>query len=138
MKIVLDANVVVAAFASRGLCESIFEFCLSGHEMILGVDLLDEIARNLRLKIGLPAVVVDGIKELLRENGTVFDPAPLPQNACRDPDDVKILGLAIASGADFVVTGDEDLLVLEKCQGIPILSPRSFSRVIHSEPRRVV
>jgi putative PIN family toxin of toxin-antitoxin system len=133
MKIVLDANVVVAAFASRGLCESIFEFCLSEHEIILCVDLLDEILKNLRLKIGLPAVVVEGIEELLRENGTVLDPAPVPQNARRDPDDAKILGLAIASGADFVVTGDKDLPVLEKCRGIPILSPRSFARVIHGE-----
>ncbi len=133
MKIVLDANVVVAAFASRGLCESIFEFCLSGHEIILGVHLLDEITRNLRLKIGLPAIVVDGIKDLLRENGTMLDPAPLPRDTCRDPDDAKILGLAVAAGADFVVTGDKDLLVLKKYRGIPILDPRSFSHVIHSE-----
>ncbi len=133
MKIVLDAKVVVAAFASRGLCESIFEFCLSEHEIVLCADLLDESARNLRLKIGLPAVVVEGIRELLRENGTMLDPAPVPQDACRDPADAKILGLAVASRADFVVTGDKDLLVLKKCQGIPILSPRSFSEVIHRE-----
>lgn len=62
----------------------------------------------------------------------MLDPVPLPLDACRDSDDVKILGLAVASGADFVVTGDRDLLVLEKCQGIPILSPRSFSQMIHN------
>ena len=133
MKIVLDANVIVAAFASRGLCESILEFCLSGQEIILCVDLLDEIARNLRLKIGLPVPVVDSIRDLLQEHGTLLDPAPLPQDACRDSDDVKILGLAVASRADFVVTGDKDLLVLETCRGIPILSPRSFAQTIHSE-----
>jgi putative PIN family toxin of toxin-antitoxin system len=132
MKIVLDANVIVAAFASRGLCESVFELCLSGHEIVLCVDLLDEIARNLRRKVKLPAVVVDRIRELLQEHGTMLDPVPLPLDACRDSDDVKILGLAVASGADFVVTGDRDLLVLEKCQGIPILSPRSFSQMIHN------
>jgi putative PIN family toxin of toxin-antitoxin system len=132
MKIVLDANVIVAAFASRGLCESIFEFCLSEHEIILCVALLDEIVRNLRLKIKLPAAVVDGIGDLLREYGSMLDPVPLPPDTCRDADDVKILGLAVASGADFIVTGDKDLLVLEKCQGIPILSPRSFSQIIHS------
>jgi len=31
MKIVLDANVIVAAFAARGLCEAVFELCLSCH-----------------------------------------------------------------------------------------------------------
>ena len=35
MKVVLDANVIVAAFASRGLCEAILELCLSEHEIIL-------------------------------------------------------------------------------------------------------
>jgi len=50
MKIVLDANVIVAAFASRGLCESIFEVCLSEHELILCEDLLDEIERNLQFR----------------------------------------------------------------------------------------
>lgn len=134
MRIVLDANVIIAAFASRGLCESIFEFCLSGHEIILCADLLDEITKNLRLKIKLPSPIVDSIKCLLREHATMLDPAFLPPNTCRDPNDVKILGLAVASKADFIITGDEDLLVLEQCQGIPILSPRSFSEVIHSEP----
>lgn len=41
--------------------------------------------------------------------------------------------VVVAAGADFIVTGDKDLLVLEKCRGIPILNPRSFSQVIHSE-----
>ena len=130
MKIVLDANVVIAAFASRGLCESIFELCLGGHEIVMSVDLLDEIARNLRLKVKLPAAMVDGIRELLQECGTMFLPARVSENACRDPDDTRILGLAVASSADLVVTGDKDLLVLKEYQGIPILSPRSFSEMI--------
>jgi len=131
MKIVLDANVVIAAFASRGLCESIFEFCLSEHEIILSAGLLDEILRNLRQKIGLPAGVVQDIRTLLQEHSIMLDPVPLPADACRDPDDVKVLGLAVAAGADFIVTGDKDLLTLQKCHEIPILSPRSFSEIIH-------
>ena len=133
MKVVLDANVIIAAFAARGLCEAVFEFCLSGHEIIFCADLLDEVTRNLRLRIKLPAAIVDGIGNLLQEHGTLLDPAPVPCRACRDPDDVKILGLAVASGADFIVTGDKDLLVLKKFQGIPILSPQTFSQVIHRE-----
>jgi predicted nucleic acid-binding protein len=42
MKIVLDANVVVAAFASRGLCESILELCLTSHEIVLSQELLEQ------------------------------------------------------------------------------------------------
>ena len=126
MKIVLDANVVVAAFASRGLCESILELCLHNHEIILCEELLDEILRNLRKKIKLPISIVEEIGELLREYANMVRPVPLASDLCRDPDDVKILGLAVVANVDCIVTGDKDLLILEKFQGIPILTPRSF------------
>ena len=132
MKIVLDANVIIAAFATRGLCESIMEVCLSEHEIVLSDDLFDEILRNLRLKIRLPENIVDNIGELLREYANISIPAPLASDVCRDPDDIKILGLAVASNADYIVTGDKDLLVLKSFQGIPILNPRSFSDILHS------
>jgi len=132
MKIVLDANVIIAAFAARGLCESIMEVCLSDHEIVLGDDLFDEILRNLRRKIKLPENVVDNIGDLLREHSDFSIPVPLPADICRDPDDTKILALALASNADYIVTGDKDLLILKSFQGIPILNPRSFSDILHS------
>ena len=132
MKIVLDANIIIAAFAARGLCESIMEVCLSEHEIVLSDDLIDEILRNLQLKIKLPTNIADNIGELLREHANISIPVPLAADVCRDPDDIKILGLAVASNADYIVTGDNDLLVLKSFQGIPILNPRSFSDVLHS------
>jgi putative PIN family toxin of toxin-antitoxin system len=132
MKIVLDANVIIAAFAARGLCESIMEVCLSGHEIVLSDDLFDEILRNFRLKFKFPANILDNIGELLREHANISIKAPLASDVCRDPDDIKILGLAVASSADYIVTGDKDLLVLKSFQGIPILNPRSFSDILHS------
>jgi predicted nucleic acid-binding protein len=41
------------------------------------------------------------------------------------------LSLAVASKADYIVTGDKDLLVLKKYEGIPILSPRLFYDMLH-------
>lgn len=133
MKIVLDANVIIAAFASRGLCESIMEVCLSEHEILLCDELLEEILRNLRWKIKLSVKIVDEISDFLLEQSRIIDPVPLSLDTCRDPDDVKILGLAVAASADYIVTGDKDLLVLKEFQDIPILSPRAFSDFLHSE-----
>ncbi len=135
MKIVLDANVIIAAFAARGLCESIMEVCLNEHEIVFSDDLFDEILRNLRLKIKLPANIIDNIGEFLREHANISIPVPLTSDVCRDPDDIKVLGLAVASNADYIVTGDKDLLVLKSFQGIPILNPRSFSDILHSEEK---
>ncbi|SPD76235.1 PilT protein domain protein [uncultured Desulfobacterium sp.] len=132
MKIVLDANVIIAAFAVRGLCESVMDVCLSDHEVMLSEDLLDEILRNLRLKLKLPSNIVYDISKFIREHANISIPVSLPLDVCRDPDDIKILGLAVASNADYIVTGDKDLLVLESFQGIPILTPRSFSEILRS------
>jgi putative PIN family toxin of toxin-antitoxin system len=46
--------------------------------------------------------------------------------ACRDPKDDKFLEAAIAGGGDAIVTGDEDLLVLDPFEGIPIVTPVRF------------
>ena len=45
---------------------------------------------------------------------------------CRDPDDNKILELAVGVGAKIIVCGDNDLLVLNPYQGIEILRPHEF------------
>ena len=45
---------------------------------------------------------------------------------CRDPKDDKYLELAAAGQADVIVTGDDDLLVLDPFEGIPIVGPAQF------------
>jgi uncharacterized protein len=45
---------------------------------------------------------------------------------CRDVKDNKFLELAVSGKADYIVSGDEDLLVLNPFRGIPILTPREF------------
>jgi putative PIN family toxin of toxin-antitoxin system len=54
--------------------------------------------------------------------------APLPEIApiCRDPNDDHVIATALAVNADFIVTGDKDLLALTQYQSIRILTPRAF------------
>lgn len=58
------------------------------------------------------------------ETVVVSRPPPIPQ--CRDPFDLPFLALALASQADALVTGDNDLLALAPVFSIPILTPGSF------------
>jgi len=130
MRIVLDANVVVAAFAARGLCEALFELCLGSHEILLSEPLLDEIRRNLAKKVKLERQTVAGIERLLRENGSLLEPAA---DACRDADDLHVLGLAKAGKADYLITGDNDLLVLKRFGRCRIVAPRQFWSLMHQQ-----
>ena len=45
---------------------------------------------------------------------------------CRDPDDDKFLELAVSGNADYLVSGDDDLLALHPFREIPILRPAEF------------
>jgi uncharacterized protein len=45
---------------------------------------------------------------------------------CRDPKDNKFLEIALSGHADYLLTGDQDLLVLHPFRGIPIISPAQF------------
>jgi uncharacterized protein len=49
--------------------------------------------------------------------------------ACRDPKDDKFLTLAVAANAEFIVTGDDDLLVLHPFRGIQIIKPAEFLKL---------
>jgi uncharacterized protein len=131
MRVVLDANVVVAAFATRGLCEALLEFCLGTHEILLSGQLLDEVGRNLAKKVKLDRSVIMDIERLLRENATVIQPASVPPDACRDAGDLGVLGLAKAGKADYIITGDADLLVLKHFGRCRIVTPRQLWSLLH-------
>ena len=49
---------------------------------------------------------------------------------CRDVRDDKVLEAAVAGEVDAIVTGDKDLLVLDPFEGIPIVEPAAFLRLL--------
>lgn len=63
---------------------------------------------------------------LLSAVATVADDLPDIAPVCRDPDGDHILAAAVATGAEIVVTGDDDLLTLHMYEEIRILTVRAF------------
>jgi putative PIN family toxin of toxin-antitoxin system len=126
VKVVLDTNVILAAFATRGLCEAVMAVCVDRHEIVVSEAILAEVSEHLRDKFKLPASRVREIVSFLRHQATMVIPVPISTDACRDPDDLAILGTAVAAQADGLITGDNDLLSLGTFQEIRILSPRAF------------
>jgi putative PIN family toxin of toxin-antitoxin system len=51
-------------------------------------------------------------------------------SVCRDSKDNKFLEVAVNGGADYLVTGDKDLLVLNPFRGIPIVTPTVFLQIL--------
>ena len=127
MRVALDANVIVAAFAARGLCESVLESCLRDHELIVSDHVLMEVHKHLVREIKVPVSVAGDIVGLLREQATLFEPISVSVYACRERDGLPVLEVALACKADCIVTGDGDLLVLWQLRRVPIYSPRAFA-----------
>ena len=53
-------------------------------------------------------------------------PVSPDQSVSRDPDNDVVLATALAGDCDCIITGDKDLLVLERFRKIPILAPADF------------
>jgi uncharacterized protein len=126
VKIVLDTNVLFSAFATHGLCSRILRICIARHGLIASEHILSELERHLAGKLKLPEEAIGRRIALLRWRAMLVQPVEVPGAACRDPNDLPIIGTAVAGGADFIVTGDQDLLELGSYQGIQIVSPRQL------------
>ena len=126
MRVFLDTNVLVSAFATRGLCADVLRHVLAEHELLTGEVNLAEMRRVLRLRLRVPGETVDAIENLLRDQVVVPRPRKAVDIAVRDPDDAWVLASAVAGKADVLVTGDRDLLELAGRAPVRILDARGF------------
>lgn len=126
MKVFVDTNVLVAAYATRGLCSDLLRLLLAQHELVVSRQVLDELERALRGKIGLPEALIDEILATLAAYLFETEPGLHSPVTLRDSDDEAILAAALASGAAALVTGDADLLEGAPRSPIPIHTPRAL------------
>ncbi|MBI4421632.1 MAG: putative toxin-antitoxin system toxin component, PIN family [Gemmatimonadetes bacterium] len=124
MRVFLDTNVLVSAYAARGICADLVRFILAEHQLLTGEVNLEELRRVLRVRFRAPAERLYAIEAELRAETVVPRPADPSPVRVRDADDRWVLASAIDGGADLLVTGDGDLLAVASQVPIPILDPR--------------
>ena len=73
----------------------------------------------------IPLARRDRFLQILRRAAVWFEPA-VQVTDCRDPKDDKYLELALAAGAETIVSSDDDLLVLHPWRGVRILRPADY------------
>ncbi len=121
MRIVADANVFVSAALGRSPAAPsarIITAALDGRiELVGSPALLEEVANVLsRPRIRARVSAEDArlfLDDVAAQVVMFTDPAD-PPSICRDPDDDYLVALAATSGADVLVSGDNDLLAVEK------------------------
>jgi uncharacterized protein len=132
LKVFLDTNVLVAAFATRGLCADVLRSVLAEHELILGEVVLTEFRRVLSKKFKVPAETIRAAEAVFQGITPVLKPSKPSRLELRDPADRWILASAEAARADVLVTGDEDLLSVAGESVIRIASPRAFWELLRT------
>ena len=130
MRVFLDTNIIVSAFATRGLCADLFRQILEAHTLITSEYVLAETRDVLARRFKVPEETVLEIIALLRKQEIVPTPAIFPQIAIRDLDDLPVVAAAIEAKADYLVTGDKDILSIIPIMEIKIVLPREFWSVI--------
>lgn len=127
MKVLLDTNVLIAAFITKGVCSELLEHCLRHHEIVCSEFIFDEFKDKLVGKFKFSVQDADNVIRLLRSRVLLVEPTALAQPVSRDVDDDMVIATAIAGSSICIVTGDKDLLELKEHQGITILKPAGFS-----------
>ena len=126
MRVCLDTNVLVAAFATRGLCADVLRVVLEDHTLVIGEVLFEELEHVLRAKPQVPEERIAVVRVAL----VTPDPVPRPPEphplAVDDSDDAWVVATAVRGGADVLVTGDAALLAAAPVAPLPIVSPRGF------------
>lgn len=86
----------------------------------------DRIVKHTKMTKGERADFLDK----LIERSDVTAGKQLLQLVSRDTKDDKFLACAFEAKADYIITGDEDLLVLKEYEGIKIVTPREFLKIL--------
>lgn len=130
MRIVVDTNILVsAALKDKSLpCIALRRAAQQGvllKSLATERQALEVLARSYIAPL-IPSATLNWIISLLASAELVDIAETIA--VCRDPTDDKFLELAVSGHADFIVSGDADLLVLNPFRGIAILSPAIFAQ----------
>jgi len=130
MKIVIDANMFISALIWDGIPEAVVDRAAERSDLLFISDaIMNEIERTLRKpKFGWGEDRVASFAAYIKKIGKKVAVSPKHRitGLCRDPDDDKYIECALAADADYIISGDRDLLDLKEYGGIKIVNARDY------------
>ena len=140
MRVLLDANILISYLLTprrnSPVTKIVTQALLGDFVLLVPEELLQELKRKAREKKYLadriePAEVeklVDILAIISEPIPKIREPIPV---VTRDPKDDYLLAYALVGQADYLVTGDEDLLVLSEVGNLSIISAQEFLKILH-------
>jgi uncharacterized protein len=138
VKAVIDTNIWISFLIGK-LLAGLDDYILDGQlEVLVSDEQLEEITTVLRRTKFRKYFSSDDIEEflsLLYKTSVVVDIHHAVKD-CRDEKDNFILETAIRGRADYIVTGDKDLLVLNPYRGKKIIEFREFENILKESKKK--
>ena len=139
MNVVLDVNVWISGLLWGGLPGQVIQLAHSQHiTSYVSAELLLELETTLnrpkfQTRLQQRNLTVVTLIELVTALSTIISIKDMDIPELRDPADTKILATAIATNAQALITGDQDLLVLKQYQGVTIQTPDQFLNLMDAQ-----
>jgi putative PIN family toxin of toxin-antitoxin system len=132
MRAVIDTNIIIRAIIKpKGTVGAVLDRLRDGeYTAVFSESLLNELLAKLALprirnKYSITGGDVADLLTLLALKGELVK-SERTVEVCRDADDDMVIEAALAGEAEWVVTGDQDLLVLEKFETVRFVTPQTF------------
>jgi putative PIN family toxin of toxin-antitoxin system len=123
---VCDSNVYISAIVFGGVPRDVVVLGERAQvQLLVSPRLVSEVERVLARKFAWEQRRVRQICQPLWESARLVKPAS-EVSVCRDPQDNHLLALALDGKAQYLITGDIDLLVLSPFRDIQIVTPAGF------------
>lgn len=132
IRVVIDTNVWISFLIGKtlaGLAEAIINERV---KILFSEELVDELLEVLHRPKFEKHFSRAEITELISLIHIKFEQVEITEHFtdCRDPKDNFLLDLCVSGNADYLITGDEDLLSLTPFHGIEIISYSVFQKVL--------
>jgi uncharacterized protein len=135
VRYVFDTNVIISALLfENGKPAQALRYALANGEVLLSLDLLEELNEVLgreRFNRYLTSEEREEFLEALIERAVLVEITENVQE-CRDPKDDKVLELALNGKAQYIISGDRDLLVLHPFRDVLVITADEFLKMIES------
>jgi putative PIN family toxin of toxin-antitoxin system len=128
-RVILDTGVVISRFLRpQSVPGQAVEWAKSRAVLLASPETLAELLTVLRRPKFAKFIDPDDASDIVQAMAGIAEIVTVTAvvTACRDPDDDKFLALALTSRADFIVTGDDDLLTLHPFHNTAIVTPKQF------------
>ena len=131
-KVVIDTNVFISGILYGGNAEAILTLVRDRIvSLVISPETSVELFRKLH-QFSVEDEIVEDLDILLDTHTIKVIPNRKIQSS-RDPKDNMFLDAAIAGHADYLISGDKDLLVLKKIESTAIVSPKNFLMLFKPE-----